>query len=95
MTDAPGSISADCPLFSTVFNNDSPLQYFWNQASPHFSLYRDWGELQITFYELSDDSSLYLSGEPGLNYGYLYSHPGRQRRKAYRKVSIKVSFPIE
>jgi hypothetical protein len=92
----PGSTSADCPLFSNLYDEDKPLRYFWGATAPDFKIYYgNRQEVQMTFHELLHDSSLYLSEEPCNNYGYLYSHEGQQRMKAYRKACITVSFPIE
>jgi hypothetical protein len=86
-----------CPLFrEPKWFNDVILTYDWSAAACSFSFSPDEKlfRFQMTFYELLDDQGLYYPNEP-CDYGHLYSHPGQQGKKAYRKASIAVSSTIK
>jgi hypothetical protein len=92
------STSTICPLFSGYeVEILDPLEYIskGSIAGFLFSFYLRDFRFKMTFYELLvDDDTRYYRDEPCED-GYLYSHPGQQQRKKYRKACIGVSFPIQ
>jgi hypothetical protein len=89
-------INISCPLFrEPTWFSDAMLAYDWpaTAGSFSFSLDKRLFRFQMTFYELLDDHGRYFPDEP-CRYGHLYSHPGQQGKKAYRKASIAVSSTV-
>jgi hypothetical protein len=86
-----------CPLFfEPRWTTDVVLRYKLPAvaSSFSFSFYQRVFRFQMTFYELLDEHGRYFPDEP-CDYGHLYSHPGEQGKKAYRKACITVSFTFK
>jgi hypothetical protein len=97
MRDSGSTFNVQCPLFPEPrLNNDAILLYDDCSAPTSyfsFSFDEERFAFQMSFYELLADHGRYFPDEPG-EYGHLYSHPGQQRKKAYREACIRASFPF-